>query len=295
MLLDGKKTFQVSKDQEGLRLLSFLHLCFKDTHSMKQLKKRIDARLCSVNGVKERFATRRLKGGDSVTVSFSPLRKEPPAILFSDPYLLIINKTVGMVCDSREIKTLFPKESLFLVHRLDKETSGALILARSLEIQKKMEDLFRYKAVKKYYLAILRGFVSETEGVLDFYLKRSTREKEKWTTSSEKKGLCAITRWKQILKNRDYTAVLCQPITGRTHQIRVHFQAMGYPLLGDIKYSLTIPSEKDPCRHLLHAYLLDFPHPVSNDPVKIIAAVPEDFSPFIPSIALSNPWALCAF
>ncbi len=272
------RTFIVKKEEEGMTLLSFLREHKLASDSVKSLKKLIDSKCCRVGGKIERFATRKLKAGDRITLE--TLEQEAPIpILYEDEFLLICDKPTGVVSDATALMRRLPKKrNLILVHRLDKETSGVLILAKTKSIYDAMVELFEQKKVKKTYLALIKGKPEKTEGSIQrpITLKKKEGGQSLYTTSE--KGKEALTLWRHLTSAGGISLLMCSPITGRTHQIRVHLQSIGYPILGDALYGAV---ENYP-RLLLHAYKISFPHPKTHKLITVTAPLPEIFKITLP-------------
>jgi 23S rRNA pseudouridine955/2504/2580 synthase len=270
-----------------MRLLQFLREVYQDAPSVKAIKRAIDGKLCTVNRRIENFSSYILEENDLVALRSALTEKtEAPkeikfSILYEDPEYLIINKPAGIVSDTRSIRSHLPeyKEALELVHRLDKETSGALILAKSAEAKEKMITLFTDHKLKKLYLALVDGVVAKEAGTVDNHLgkKHSYDGQTIYGTVSENKGQRAITHWKCVKRGKTASVIYCEPFTGRTHQLRVHLSTMGHPILGDIQYGKKFTCAFKPQRNLLHAYRIDFKHPTTGKPIQVTAPIPHDF------------------
>ncbi|MBI3236415.1 MAG: RluA family pseudouridine synthase [Chlamydiales bacterium] len=290
--------FVVAKEEEGSTLLAFLKKHLIDAGScavsVKALKRAIDGKYCRVNREVETFSSHPLKKGDRVSLDpkgleeISSQEKLSAPILFEDDSLLICNKPPGMVCDSQAVeKIFFP--GLKLVHRLDKQTSGVLILAKSGVVLEKMITLFKEKKVKKLYLAIVDKKVKKKAGVITNYLGKKGGYQGQTLYGSVKgpPGLEAITRWQVLTRQDAATFLIAEPVTGRTHQLRVHFSEMGHPILGDHQYGKSFACPLDPKRHLLHAYSISFPHPVLDKKVEIKAPIPFDFQACLKALEIN--------
>ncbi len=277
----------VISSEEGMTLLSFLRLHCPDAPSVKAIKRAIDGKLCSVNGRIETFSTHPLRKGDRVRFDFSGLSgpaktaKVEPAILYEDEVFLICNKPAGMVCENRVFNQVLPRYlgKLLLVHRLDKETSGALILAKEPAILKKMISLFKEHQVSKLYLALVDRKLKKEKGKVENYLgkKGSYQGQTIYGPVDPKKGQHAVTLWKCLKSAKTASLLLAEPVTGRTHQLRVHFSLIGHPILGDAQYGKTFTCQLHPKRHLLHAYSIRFIHPLNKKEIEAIAPIPSDF------------------
>ncbi|MBI2743121.1 MAG: RluA family pseudouridine synthase [Chlamydiales bacterium] len=289
--------WRVTSKEAGMKLLAFLREKDRGVHSVKLLKKAIDEKRCSVNKKVERFASYTLVEKDlieldlsEVTTLSAPQTLSCP-ILFEDEHLLVVDKPAGLISEDDRLNALLPqyKGGLLLIHRLDKETSGALMLAKSAAVKEAFIALFRKKEVVKIYLALVDGRFERKEGKIENYLvkKGSFAGQTIWGTSP--KGLkheLAITFWKREKMGSQATLLVCQPITGKTHQLRVHLSAIGHPILGDFQYEKKFTCSLKPRRHLLHAYLLRFTHPFTQKEVEIKAPLPQDFLDAVKTLKL---------
>lgn len=274
--MQNKHTFEVSSDEQAMKLLSFLRTKLIEKFSTKTIKKAIDSKRCRVNGKVEYFSSYVLSKGDKVVIELENKNPSPSLqleTLYEDEYLLLCNKAAGIVSQ-------LPNFPFSPVHRLDKETTGVLILAKQPVVEEKMIELFRKKEVYKEYLAIVDGIVSKEKGDIDTFVKRkSTFEGQSiWgSVKTGNEGVRAITFWKRLKQGKEASLILCMPKTGRTHQLRVHLSEMGHPILGDYQYGKKFKCQYHPQRHLLHAYRIIFKHPINKNEVHVIATLPEDF------------------
>ncbi len=273
---------QVSSQEAGMRLLAFLRKHCGEHSSVKGLKRAVESKGCRINGRVETFSTRILAGGDIVQLEIVSQEKRAPLVfLYEDADILVCDKPAGVVCEGKNF-------SAKLVHRLDKETSGALILAKKEEIYKKMVTLFSEKKVKKQYLALVGGEMRKKEGKIHNRLSKQHEYQGQTIYGSSKKGEEAITLWKCLGSNKGVSLVLCEPITGRTHQIRVHLKELGYPILGDYQYGKTFKLPFQPRRHLLHARKISFPHPKTGALIEVTAPIPQDFLEALKLVDMSH-------
>ena len=252
----------------------------------------------------------RLKGGEAVTVL--PLAAadagvfEPQAIalsiLYEDAAIIVVDKPAGLVAhpaagnwDGTLLNALLhhapelaevPRAGI--VHRLDKDTSGLLVVARTLEAQTHLVRQMQAKSVKREYLALLSGYVG-TPGVIDAALGRhpSQRTRMAVLASSSAGAKQAVTHYRVLRQlQRDglaATLVECRLETGRTHQIRVHMQHLGFPIVGDQTYGRQPWRAWFP-RQVLHALRLAIMHPVSGAPMQWEAPLPTDLREFLDSL-----------
>jgi RluA family pseudouridine synthase len=266
---------KVTPDERGMRLLAYLKEKKAFNASVKSLKRAIETRLCSVNGQIERFSSYVLGSGD--VIELKPVQAADqtllPITLYEDKDLLICSKPAGLL--SETVPDFFV--GCQIVHRLDKDTSGALILAKNQAMKEALIALFVKRAIKKSYLAIADGVFKSEKFKVDNFLTKKFAIQGQSIYASAKEGQRAITRFSLLKKSQSSSLVLCEPITGRTHQIRVHLSELGHPILGDLQYGKSFRSPLQPVRHLLHAYELTFCHPKTNIELKVQAPIPEDF------------------
>lgn len=277
----------VLADQAGSKLLTFLSIHLGAHYSARHLKKLIDNNLCLINGRTERFARTVLAAGDHVQLLLEDAPIDSPSsvdyshILYEDEDLLIYDKPPGVNSDEKGIlRILHPYcPSLQLVHRLDRDTTGVLLLAKNQNTYLNFVEQFRSFSIKKCYLTIVDGNLREKEGWIDNYLgKKKVYAGQTIWGRVKTGGLHAQTAWKKIKEASDATLLHCFPKTGRTHQIRVHMAEMGHPILGDFQYAKTFKCSLRPARYLLHAEQVVFLHPASKRKMLIKAPIPTDFS-----------------
>ena len=210
-------------------------------------------------------------------------------ILFEDDALLIINKPAGLnsIADGYDltlphVRTLLEPEfgKLWVVHRLDKDTSGVLVLARSAAIHHNLNDQFASRQIQKQYLALVLGIFPKTLNI-SFPLKVNGDRRHR-TVVSQETGKPAVTEVTLAEQFNDMASeVLAAPHTGYTHQIRAHLLLCGFPILGDPLYyspesrefSAPLPIR----RTALHAYSITFKHPLNGESLTFCAEIPDDF------------------
>lgn len=280
--------WEVSRHEGGQKLIAFLSDRVLPGTSRRYLKRLIEANCCEVDGEKERFASRSLRPGQRVTfeegapeklVAFQKVLSID--VLYEDESCLVINKPAGVVCDAqdllRRLSERWPR--LSLVHRLDRETTGALLLAKTEACGQALEALFRAREVSKEYLAFLEGVPPESSGVMRDFVGKVSRPGEvlRWGVVERGKGKEAHTRWERLQVRGHVSLVRCYPTTGRTHQLRVQWQARGCPILGDFHYCRRFQGPYRPERVLLHAAKLSFIHPEQRCQLVIEAAPFPDF------------------
>lgn len=218
-------------------------------------------------------------------------------VLYEDEYIYIINKPAGIIVESSSTKQntlvdILKEKRLTLskgenpnrdgiVHRLDKNTSGALIITKTKEANKVFSNLFKERKIKKKYYALVKGNPKEEKAKIDMPIKRDENNRTKMTL--DKSGKNAVTSF-LVLKRYKELALLDVAIeTGRTHQIRVHMAGINMPILGDDKYG-NLKNKYGANRQMLHAHLLEFMHPFKNTLIKVECEMPEDFKEVIDNI-----------
>ena len=208
-------------------------------------------------------------------------------ILYKDEHLIIINKPAGLSVlpegwepDAPYLVKILEQEysKIWVIHRIDKITSGVVVFALTADAHRSLNIQFEKHQVEKKYHAIVNGLPMWNEKVTKFPLRVNVGHKHR-TMVDDRNGVRAETRFKVLKRGRDLSLLEAIPMTGRTHQVRVHAYALGFPLLGDTLYSA--PETDLISRPALHAYSLAFNHPVSNERVTFTAPYPPDFEEVI--------------
>lgn len=285
--------YVVSDQEHGLSLLAFLSEKSKGTYSVKKIKRAIESKNCTVNGRQEFFPSRKLMAGDVVVAAFVEKAEDSFSILFQDADYVIVEKPSGCVCSNEEFrKRLGPtSHSWRLVHRLDKDTSGIVLLAKNDRAEESAKKLFSQREVQKLYLALVDGEVVQKELVIDNFLgaKGGYQGQTVYAATSEEKGKRAITHIRCLIAKKNSSLLLCSPKTGRTHQIRVHVSQIGHPILGDAQYgNKGFTCSFLPARHLLHAWKLSFVHPGTHKKVEVTAQIPADFEQALQALKMGE-------
>ena len=213
-------------------------------------------------------------------------------VLYEDNDIIVVNKPKGMVVhpangnpDGTLVNAIMAicKDSLSgiggeirpgIVHRIDKDTSGLLIVAKNDNAHVKMSEQIKNHEVKKTYIALVRGVFKENEATIDMPIGRSTSDRKKMAVN--KNGKNAITHIKVLKRFDKYTLLKVNIETGRTHQIRVHLSHIGYPIVGDYTYS-NGKNEFDVIGQCLHAQKLEFKHPITQKDMCLEAELPQYF------------------
>jgi RluA family pseudouridine synthase len=246
------------------------------SYSARFIKRCLEANVCRVNGRIERFASALVKRGDCIELRSDwasiQMKQAPFSILFENDDILVIDKPAGAVCTDAFFQKAF--KGSYLAHRLDKETTGVLLFGKSQRAALQLQGLFKQRAVKKEYIALVDGAVLHEKGVIESYLvkKGSFHGQSIW--GSSQKGEFSKTYWERLSTNCQASLLQCQPETGRTHQIRVHLAEMGHPILIDRQYAKTFRASLFASRPLLHARRLSF---IWNEqPIEIVSPMPSD-------------------
>ncbi|MCX6557097.1 MAG: RluA family pseudouridine synthase [Candidatus Aminicenantes bacterium] len=269
-----------------------------DSISRNQIEKLIRNGQVSLNGVVSLRKNRGVCPDDRVTVVIeTPEEKEyvpsqQLVKLFEDEWLLVIDKPAGLVVHPGagekqetvldlfrfyypQINEMADQERPGIVHRLDKDTSGILILAKTEQAQQKMQELFQEREMQKTYLALVAGAMRFRNGTIDLPLARSLKNRARFEVPREERDdqREAITDFSVIRAFATFTFVRLMPHTGRTHQLRVHLAHFGNPVLGDSLYG----NRKDQGfqRLALHAFRIDFRHPFSGYPLSVTSPLPD--------------------
>lgn len=291
-------TFEVGPEESPARLDQYLASVFPGKVSRSHLKKLIDKGKVLINGTPAK-PHHKVKPGEKIEVlpedtGDLELKPEemPLDIIYEDDDIIAINKQPGvavhpgpgarsgtivnaLLSHCGKLSDLNPGRP-GIVHRLDKDTSGVMVIAKNNESHAQLAGQFRDRAVKKNYLALVRGVVELDSGIVDMPIGRhpSNRQKMAVRYDSEKK---AVTEYKVIKRFGDFTLVMLDLKTGRTHQIRVHMAYIGHPVLGDGKYG----SKGNFPRQMLHSYYLGLRHPKTGREMEFTAGLPEDMKSII--------------
>lgn len=289
---------------EKPRLDNYLTKTLTDL-SRAQVQKLIDGQLVTVNGEVAKSSLR-LKGGETVLLHLppvEPLDLQPEAIpldvIFEDEFLIVVNKPAGMVthpgAGTRSgtlvnallhhcrggLSGISGVERPGIVHRLDKDTSGLLVIAKEDSTHKELSRRLAAREVKRSYFALVDGIVGNDGGTVDKPIGRHpVRRKEMAVVEN---GRHAVTHYKVVERYRNFTLLECQLETGRTHQIRVHMASLNFPVVGDLVYNRkSSGSEKARAKlglqgHALHAARLSFTHPKTGIALEFRAPLPADY------------------
>lgn len=287
----------VAQTETGVRLDSYI--ATKEKFSRMTIKRLLEQGKITVNGkqVKPAYI---VQNEDIIVIQKEEAKESklkpqniPISIIYEDKDILVVNKPKGLVVhpgngnvDGTLVNAILAlcKNSLSgiggeirpgIVHRLDKDTSGLLIIAKNDEAHIKMSEQIKNREVKKTYLALVRGIVAENEATIDMPIGRSSKDRKKMAVT--KNGKQAITHFKVLerfhTQKASYTLLQIKIDTGRTHQIRVHMAEVGHPVIGDMIYS-NGKNEFEVQGQCLHALKLEFKHPITGKQMQLEAPIP---------------------
>ena len=295
------KTFKIEENNKKERLDKVL-LNLDKTLSRTAVQRLIEENKICVNNKKEK-ASYKVSIGDIITIEEEQPKEIdlkaqdiPVEVLYEDNDIIVVNKPKGLVVhpangnpDGTLVNAVMNicKDTLSgiggeirpgIVHRLDKDTSGVIIIAKNDVAHINLSNQIKNREVKKIYIALVRGVIKENEATINMPIGRSTKDRKKMAVS--KNGKEAVTHFKVLERFENYTLLQIKIDTGRTHQIRVHMSEIGYPIVGDYIYS----NGKNPfgvVGQMLHAKSIEFKHPATNKAIKIEAPIPEYFEKII--------------
>lgn len=271
--------------------------------SRSQVQKLIRQGYITVNG-RAAIPSQRLRAGDRVQVVLPPSpptalipEEIPVPLLYEDDQLIVVDKPAGLTVHPApghprgtlinalvaHLPSLAEMEGSRpgLVHRLDKDSSGLLIVARNPAAWLNLSRQFKARQVVKRYLVLVRGRLAPPQGVIQFPLGRHPRHRQKMAVVAG--GGEASTRYQVVRYLNGFTLVEATLETGRTHQIRVHFSAAGYPVVGDSTYGVKSPHLS---RQFVHASYLCFSHPVSGQPMEFSSPLPTELQQALKELSI---------
>lgn len=285
------------ENSENVRLDAYIASKQSDL-SRSNIQKLIDSGDILVNNSIKKMSYK-VQEGDVIHINVPEAREAnikpeniPIDIIYQDNDIIVVNKPKGLVvhpADGNPDGTLVNaimaicKDGLSgiggelrpgIVHRLDKDTSGLLIVAKNDKAHRLMSEQIKNREVRKIYIALVKGVVSENEATIDMPIGRSTKDRKKMAV--RKDGKEAVTHFKVLKRYPSYTLLEVKIDTGRTHQIRVHMAEIGHPVVGDMVYS-SGKNEFGVEGQMLHAKSLDFKHPITGEQMHLEAPLPKYF------------------
>lgn len=272
-------------------------------YSREFISKLIDHQLVLVNG-KVVKASYKVDLNEEIIVHDEELKidtdieptKMDLDIVYEDEYLMVINKPSGLVVHpgsgnyhntlvnglmyyTKNLSDVGGEERPGIVHRLDKDTSGLLLVAKTNRVHELLADDFKNKRIKREYIALLDGVFKNGSATIDAPIGRDKNAREKMAVVED--GKSAVTHMKVLKRYNGYTLVSCILETGRTHQIRVHMAYIGYPVHNDPVYS---KREATSFGQFLHSYKMNFIHPITKKEMEFVCPLPEYFEKFLQNL-----------
>jgi 23S rRNA pseudouridine1911/1915/1917 synthase len=303
----ARERIETDRGDAGIRIDRVLlrHLQHLPGLTRNRIQKLIDAGAVQVDGEPARRASARVPAGAALTIDLPPRRTKlapeaqplPLDIRYEDDALLVVCKPAGQVSHPAFRNTSGTLLNAVLGHaagrwtpalasRLDKDTSGVVLVAKSRDVQTALQRLNERNRLEKEYLAIVFG-KPPARGTIDLALDRDPWDHRR-VTVRDRGGVPSLTTFERLKTvslgaDRHLALLRCRLITGRTHQIRVHLAARGWPIVGDPVYGTARHGSLTPAlggvaigRQALHAWRLTFPHPLSGDPIRVTADLPAD-------------------
>lgn len=247
----------------------------------------------AVNGKATTAYNLPLQVGQTVTVNKERPQEQPRmegvSILFEDEHIIVIQKEAGLLsvasASGRDneltayrqlmayVRIQHPKNRIFIVHRLDRDTSGVMMFAKSETVQQQLQNSWQDAVQERLYVALVEGKVKKEQGTITSWLKENKTLKM-YSSSVPNDGLHAVTHYKVLQSNSNYSLLEVELETGRKNQIRAHMEDIGHPVVGDKKYGA---ATKPIGRLGLHARVLSFTHPVTGKQMRIETEIPKLF------------------
>ena len=287
------------------------------TLSRERLKALIRSGALETGGKAVREPALKVKGGEAFSLTVpdpEPAHNEPqdiPLVIpFEDEHLLVVDKPAGLVvhpaagnregtlvnallhhCAGR-LSGIGGVARPGIVHRIDKDTSGLLVVAKTDVAHEGLAKQFAAHSIDRRYLAIVSGVPKTADGRVDAPLARSAHDRKKIAIVEGRRGKKAVTHWRRLSVLRDAALVECRLETGRTHQVRVHMASIGHPLLGDPVYGRgksvhrQLLNQLDFKRQALHAAVLGFTHPVTKARLSFESALPSDMQELLAALGV---------
>ena len=286
----GQRTDTQLTVSEPAELMAFLikYLPHKNRNNIKSLLRN---KQILIDGKVYTQFNHPVQPGQVVTVSANRVPETSQyrglTILYEDPSLIVINKQAGllsMATNKERDRTAYgilsdyvkkenPKNKIFIIHRLDRDTSGVMMFARSENVQQLMQESWNATTKQRTYVALVEGVPEPKRGTVASYLRES-KALIVYSSQNPDNGQLSITNYNVLKSTADYALLELELETGRKNQIRVHMQDIGHPIVGDTKYG----AQTDPIGRLgLHAEVLAFEHPITGELLRFDAPVPKSF------------------
>ncbi len=285
---DVIETYRVA---ESAPLLEFL-ISVMPSRKRTAVKSLLAHNQIAVNGLPVRQFDTPLASGDTVqanlTREFRVFYNRRLKIVYEDDDIIVVNKGYGLLSMGNDkvtdgtaysilrdyLKWKDPRNKLFIVHRLDRDTSGLMVFAKTVEAKERLQHNWNNMVLSRKYLAVVEGAPEPAEGEVRSYLAENSRY-EVYSTSDPSEGQLAVTRYRTLKSRNGYSLMEVELDTGRKNQIRVHMKDLGHPISGDRRYG----AKSSPIHRMaLHAQTLRFIHPVSRKDMNFSTPVPSSFA-----------------
>ena len=276
------------------RLLEFLIQAMPE-RKRTAIKNLLSHNQIAVNGIPVTQFDTELKQGDEVkanlTREFRMFYNRRLKLVYEDDDIIVVNKGYGLLSMGTDkikdgtaysilrdyLKWKDPRNKLFIVHRLDRDTSGLMVFAKSEEAKKRLQHNWNNMVLSRKYLAVVEGTPDPAEGTVKSYLAENSRY-EVYSTKNPEEGQLAITRYTTLKSRNGYSLMEVSLDTGRKNQIRVHMKDLGHPIAGDRRYG----AKSSPIHRMaLHAQTLRFVHPITRKDMNFTTSIPASFAKMV--------------
>lgn len=294
-----------TEEDKGKRLDAFLNEFFQDA-TRSYIQKLIDNGNIEIDGKKKSKSGNKLKGKEKIVVKvpedeiLEVLPENIPIdIVYEDEHMVVINKEAGIIVHPAQgyytgtlvnavlyhIKDLSTINGVIrpgIVHRLDKDTSGLIVIAKNDIAHVKLTEMFKDKTIEKRYVCICKGVFKNEKGRVETLIGRDPKDRKKMAVVTEN-GKIAISKYQVLDSSGNFSLVEVGIETGRTHQIRVHMKSLNHPILGDEVYG---NKSEGVSRQQLHSYYLKLNHPITNEVLEIKGDLKDDFKSIAKKLGL---------
>ena len=274
--------------KEKTEVLKFL-IEMMPSQSRKSVKSILSRGQIFVNGKGTTQFNDALVPGDRVEIrsAASNIKLKGIQIFHEDEDIIVVEKEAGVLSIASEkeskitayrllsdyVQKKNPRNRIFVVHRLDRDTSGVMVFARRREVQQRLQNAWKNAVKERTYIALVEGTVTEGGKITSWLTENKALIMR--SSKNPNKGKKAVTRYKVLKSNKKFSLLKVNLDTGRKNQIRVHMQDLGHPIVGDKKYS----AQNNPIRRIgLHAHVISFNHPVTGELLRFESKVPEEFT-----------------
>ncbi len=299
--------YNISSDEKGIRIDKFLSSKFEDK-SRSFIQGLIENEGVLVNDKKIK-SNYKLKENDKIEIKMPEVKELeveaeniPLNIIYEDKDVIVVNKPKGMVVHPapgnytgtlvnallyhcKDLSSINGVIRPGIVHRIDKDTTGILVVAKNDNAHNKLSEQLKVHSMKREYYALVEGRIKKDSGTIDKPLARSKKDRLKIAITPE--GKRAVTHYEVIERFKNASLVKCILETGRTHQIRVHMASIGYPLVGDPTYGFKKGKFKNEGQ-MLHAKTLGFIHPTTNEYMEFTSELPENYKELLENLRKDN-------